>query len=86
MPTILRRGAPWFAGIGRPKNEGTKVFCISGHVEKPCNVEEAMGIPLRELIETPCRRRARRLGQSARGHSRRLVGAGAPEVDLRRPC
>ena len=50
-PTILRRGAPWFAGIGRPKNEGTKVFCISGHVERPCNVEEAMGIPLRELIE-----------------------------------
>jgi NADH-quinone oxidoreductase subunit F len=50
-PTILRRGGAWFAGIGRPKNEGTKVFCISGHVERPCNVEEAMGIPLRELIE-----------------------------------
>jgi NADH-quinone oxidoreductase subunit F len=50
-PTILRRGASWFAGIGRPKNEGTKVFCISGHVERPCNVEEAMGIPLKELIE-----------------------------------
>ncbi len=51
VPTILRRGSAWFAGIGRPKNEGTKVYCISGHVEKPCNVEEAMGIPLRELIE-----------------------------------
>jgi NADH-quinone oxidoreductase subunit F len=51
VPTILRRGASWFAGIGRPKNEGTKVFCISGHVEQPCNVEEAMGIPLKELIE-----------------------------------
>jgi NADH-quinone oxidoreductase subunit F len=50
-PTILRRGASWFAGIGRPKNEGTKVFCISGHVERPCNVEEAMGLPLKELIE-----------------------------------
>ncbi len=50
-PTILRRGGAWFAGIGRPKNEGTKVYCISGHVEKPCNVEEAMGIPLKELIE-----------------------------------
>jgi NADH-quinone oxidoreductase subunit F len=50
-PTILRRGGAWFAGIGRPKNEGTKVFCISGHVNAPCNVEEAMGIPLRELIE-----------------------------------
>ncbi|HXS42797.1 MAG TPA: NADH-quinone oxidoreductase subunit NuoF [Stellaceae bacterium] len=51
VPTILRRGASWFSAIGRPKNEGTKVFCISGHVEKPCNVEEAMGIPLKELIE-----------------------------------
>ena len=51
VPTILRRGGAWFAGIGRPKNEGTKVFCISGHVEKPCNVEEAMGIPLRDLID-----------------------------------
>ncbi len=50
-PTILRRGATWFAGIGRPNNVGTKVFCISGHVNKPCNVEEEMGIPLRELIE-----------------------------------
>ena len=51
-PDILRRGAAWFASIGRPNNTGTKLFCISGHVNKPCNVEEAMGIPLRELIET----------------------------------
>ena len=51
VPTILRRGAGWFAGIGRPKNTGTKLFCISGHVNNPCNVEEAMGIPLRELID-----------------------------------
>jgi NADH-quinone oxidoreductase subunit F len=51
VPTILRRGAKWFAGFGNPKNEGTKVYCISGHVERPCNVEETMGIPLRELIE-----------------------------------
>jgi NADH-quinone oxidoreductase subunit F len=51
VPTILRRGPAWFAGIGRPNNAGTKVFCISGHVNTPCNVEEAMGIPLRELIE-----------------------------------
>src|SRR5829696_4213233 len=53
-PTILRRGAEWFAGIGRPNNTGTKVFCISGHVNKPCNVEEEMGIPLRELIDRHC--------------------------------
>jgi NADH-quinone oxidoreductase subunit F len=50
-PTILRRGADWFAAIGRPNNTGTKIFCISGHVNKPCNVEEAMSIPLKELIE-----------------------------------
>ncbi|MCH8861791.1 MAG: NADH-quinone oxidoreductase subunit NuoF [Proteobacteria bacterium] len=50
-PTILRRGAGWFAGLGRPNNTGTKLFCISGHVERPCNVEEEMGIPLKELIE-----------------------------------
>ncbi|MDA5193744.1 NADH-quinone oxidoreductase subunit NuoF [Govanella unica] len=50
-PTILRRGAKWFASLGRPNNTGTKVFCISGHVNNPCNVEEEMGIPLRELIE-----------------------------------
>ena len=52
IPTILRRGAEWFGGLGRPKNTGTKVFCISGHVNQPCNVEEEMGIPMRELIET----------------------------------
>ena len=51
VPDIMRRGAAWFAGIGRPNNTGTKLFCISGHVEKPCNVEEAMGIPLRELLD-----------------------------------
>ena len=53
-PTILRRGAGWFAGFGRPNNTGTKVFCISGHVERPCNVEEEMSIPLRTLIEEHC--------------------------------
>lgn len=51
VPDILRRGAVWFAALGRPNNTGTKLFCISGHVNEPCNVEEEMGIPLRELIE-----------------------------------
>lgn len=51
VPTILRRGASWFSGIGRHNNAGTKIFSISGHVNKPCNVEEALGIPLRELID-----------------------------------
>ena len=51
VPTILRRGADWFSGFGRENNTGTKLFCISGHVNNPCNVEEEMGIPLRELVE-----------------------------------
>lgn len=51
VPSILKRGASWFSGIGRPNNTGTKIFCISGHVNKPCNVEESMGIQLKELIE-----------------------------------
>lgn len=51
VPDILRRGAAWFASLGRPNNTGTKLFCLSGHVNKPCNVEEEMGIELRELID-----------------------------------
>jgi NADH-quinone oxidoreductase subunit F len=53
-PTIMRRGAAWFTALGRPQNTGTKLFCISGHVNKPCNVEEELGIPLRELIDKYC--------------------------------
>ena len=49
-PSIMRRGASWFSSFGRINNSGTKVFCISGHVENPCNVEESMSIPLKELI------------------------------------
>jgi NADH-quinone oxidoreductase subunit F len=50
-PDILRRGATWFASLGKPNNTGTKLFQISGHVEQPCVVEEEMGIPLRELLD-----------------------------------
>lgn len=51
VPTIMRRGGAWFAGLGRPNNTGTKLFSISGHVNHPCTVEEEMGIPMRELID-----------------------------------
>jgi NADH-quinone oxidoreductase subunit F len=51
-PEILRRGVEWWTSIGRPKNTGTKIFCISGHVNKPCNVEESMSVPLKDLVET----------------------------------
>ncbi|KNC56485.1 NADH dehydrogenase [ubiquinone] flavoprotein 1, mitochondrial [Thecamonas trahens ATCC 50062] len=50
-PTILRRGGDWFSSFGRANNHGTKLFCVSGHVNNPCVVEEEMSIPLKELIE-----------------------------------
>ncbi len=50
-PAILRRGVEWWTGLGRPNNTGTKIFSISGCVNQPCNVEEEMGIPMKELIE-----------------------------------
>jgi NADH dehydrogenase (ubiquinone) flavoprotein 1 len=53
-PTICRRGGTWFASFGRDRNQGTKLFCISGHVNNPCTVEEEMSIPLRELIDRHC--------------------------------
>ncbi|KAF4607852.1 NADH dehydrogenase [ubiquinone] flavoprotein 1, mitochondrial [Pleurotus pulmonarius] len=53
-PTICRRGGSWFASFGRERNQGTKLFCISGHVNNPCVVEEEMSIPLKELIEKHC--------------------------------
>ncbi|MDO7842452.1 NADH-quinone oxidoreductase subunit NuoF [Sphingomonas immobilis] len=53
-PTILRRGAEWFSSFGAEGNKGTKLFQISGHVNKPCVVEEAMSIPFRQLIEEHC--------------------------------
>ena len=54
VPTILRRGSDWFSGFGRENNAGTKLFAISGHVEKRCVVEEEMSITLRELIDKHC--------------------------------
>ncbi len=49
--TILRRGADWFAGFGTEKSTGTKLFAASGHVNTPCVVEDAVGIPVKQLIE-----------------------------------
>lgn len=53
-PTICRRGGSWFASFGRERNSGTKLYCISGHVNNPCTVEEEMSIPLKDLIEKHC--------------------------------
>src|SRR5699024_1148602 len=53
-PAICRRGGSWFVSFGRPRNSGTKLFNISGHVKYPCTVEEEMSIPMKELIERHC--------------------------------
>ena len=53
-PTILRRGASWFSSIGRSNNVGTKLFMVSGHVERPCTFEDQLGLTFRELIEYHC--------------------------------
>jgi NADH-quinone oxidoreductase subunit F len=50
-PEILRRGADWFSSFGRPNNTGTKLMSCAGHVNRPCVVEEAMSIPMRQLID-----------------------------------
>jgi len=50
VPFIVERGAAWFAGIGRPKNTGPKLFCLSGHVKKPGVFEAPLGIPFLELL------------------------------------
>ena len=54
VPEILRRGGAWFAGFGRPNNSGTKLFCVSGHVNQPATFEEEMGITFEHLIDTHC--------------------------------
>lgn len=51
IPAILKRGGDWFASFGTEKSKGTKLYCISGHVNTPCNVEEVMGIPMKTMIE-----------------------------------
>ncbi len=51
LPTILRNGAQWFAGLGVKGSGGTAIFAVSGHVEKPGNYELPLGIPFRELLE-----------------------------------
>lgn len=53
-PTILRRGSSWFSSFGRERNSGTKLFCVSGHVNHPCTFEEEMSMPLKDMIDTHC--------------------------------
>ncbi|MCS6761414.1 MAG: NADH-quinone oxidoreductase subunit NuoF [Candidatus Devosia symbiotica] len=54
VPEILRRSGAWFASIGRANNTGTKLMCVSGHVNKPATFEEAMGESFKDIIEKHC--------------------------------
>ena len=86
VPTILRRGASWFSSFGRENNHGTKLFQISGHVEKPCVVEEEMGIPVPRIDRKALRRHHRRMGQSDGGDPWRLFRSACPgRADHGRP-
>ncbi len=51
VPTIMRKGAEWFCGLGPPNSGGTVIFSVSGHVERPGNFELPLGIPFTELLE-----------------------------------
>ncbi len=51
VPSIVERGAAWFAGIGREKNTGPKLYCLSGHVRKPGVYETELGVPFKTLFE-----------------------------------
>ncbi len=51
VPAIIRNGGAWYASMGTEKSTGTKIFSVSGHVNKPGNYEVEMGTPLMELLE-----------------------------------
>ena len=82
IPTILRRGSKWFSSIGKPKNTGTKIFCISGNVNNPCNVEEEMGIPLKELIEKHAGGVVGGWEQFTSSNTRRIINAFTTKKNL----
>jgi NADH-quinone oxidoreductase subunit F len=54
VPAILRKGAEWYAALGTPKNGGTRLMCVSGHVNKPGVYELPMGFPMMRLINEVC--------------------------------
>ena len=51
VPSIMREGGQWFLDLGKPNNGGTKIFSVSGHVNKPGNYEVPMGTPFPDLLE-----------------------------------
>ena len=74
VPTIIRKGAQWFAGQGVENSGGTKCFSVSGHVNKPGNFEVPMGMPFRELLELA--------GGVRNGHELKAVIPGGSSVPV----
>ena len=74
VPVILEKGGQWFLDIGQPKNGGTKIFSVSGHVNKPGNYEVPMGIPFAELLELA--------GGVREGHQLKAVIPGGSSVPV----
>jgi NADH-quinone oxidoreductase subunit F len=55
LPHIVLRGGAWFASVGAGKSTGTRLFCCSGHINRPGTYEMLLGTPIRELLEDECR-------------------------------
>jgi NADH-quinone oxidoreductase subunit F len=54
VPAIVDKGGEWFAQLGTARSGGTRILCVSGHVNRPGVYELPMGIPLRDVIEKVC--------------------------------
>ncbi|GJL81901.1 MAG: NADH-quinone oxidoreductase subunit F [marine bacterium B5-7] len=74
IPPILRNGAQWFADLGVEKSGGTKIFSVSGHVNKPGNFEVRLGTPFTELLNMA--------GGVRHGHTLKAVIPGGSSVPV----
>lgn len=74
VPVILEKGGQWFLEQGKPNNGGTKIFCVSGHVNKPGNYEVPLGMPFSELLEMA--------GGVREGHQLKAVIPGGSSVPV----
>ncbi|MHB0887694.1 NADH-quinone oxidoreductase subunit NuoF [Acidithiobacillus sp.] len=50
VPDIISKGGDWFLRLGKPNNGGTKIFSVTGHVQRPGNYEVPMGTPFKDLL------------------------------------
>lgn len=74
VPVILQKGGQWFLDLGKPNNGGTKIFSVSGHVNKPGNYEVSLGIPFTELLALA--------GGVRKGHTLKAVIPGGSSVPV----